>query len=308
MTPPPAPETLRCAVVVNPTKVSDSFSALLAEKLAAAGWAEPLWLETSEDDPGRAMTRQALDAGVDLVIGAGGDGTVRVVADGMAGSGVPMGVVAAGTANLLARNLELPTEESDALDVALARRTRDIDLIELSVDGGGGEHFAVMAGVGVDAVIMDEVNPDLKAKVGAAAYFFAAGKALGRLPVRMEITVDGGRRHRRRAMVCLIGNVGKVGGNLVLIPEADAQDGLLDVYVASPHRFTHWLRLAVRLVTRRRQRDDQVDTWQGRRVEVRLGQTDNYQMDGDVAGTCRTLTAEVKPGALRVCVPEPAGS
>ena len=303
MTEAPSHEPLRCAVVVNPVKVSDQFRDLVTERLAAGGWAEPLWLETSEDDPGRGMTREALAAGVDLVIGAGGDGTVRIVADGMAGSHVPMGVVAAGTANLLARNLELPLTEPEALDVALARQTRDIDLVELSVDGGPGEHFAVMAGIGVDAVIMDEVNPNLKKAVGAAAYFFAAGKALGRLPMRMEISVDGGRRHRRRSMVCLIGNVGRVSGNIVLIPEADVQDGKLDVYVASPHRLTHWVRLVVRIVTRRRQRDDQVDNWQGRRVEVRLAKEDSYQMDGDVAGEGRTLVAEVKPGALRVCLP-----
>ena len=303
MTESPSQGIPRCAVVVNPTKVSDEFRPLVTEKLASAGWAEPLWLETTEDDPGRSMTREALNAGVDLVIGAGGDGTVRIVADGMAGSGVPMGVVAAGTANLLARNLELPVTEAEALDVALARETLDIDLIELTVDNRDREHFAVIAGVGVDAVIMDEVNDDLKSKIGPAAYFVAAGKALGRLPVRMEIRIDGGRRHRRRAMVCLIGNVGKVGPGLELIPGASAQDGLLDVYVASPHRLAHWVKLALRLVTRRAQRDDQVDSWQGRRVEVRLGQPDNFQMDGDVVGECRVLVAEVKQGALRVCVP-----
>jgi diacylglycerol kinase family enzyme len=299
----PSNEARRCAVVVNPTKVSGDFHALVVERLSAAGWAEPLWLETSEEDPGRGMTEQALAAGVDLVIGAGGDGTIRIVASGMADSKVPMGVVAAGTANLLARNLDLPLTEPEALDVALAGQTKDIDLVKLTVDGRTSEHFAVIAGVGVDAVIMDEVNPTLKKAVGPAAYFFAAGKALGRLPFRLEVSIDGGRRHRRRAMVCLIGNVGKLPGNLVLIPEADAQDGKLDVYVASPHRIRHWLRLAVRLVTRRRQRDDQVDNWQGRRVEVHLSQPDSYQMDGDVVGECRSLLAEVRPGALRVCIP-----
>jgi diacylglycerol kinase (ATP) len=293
----------RCALVVNPIKVSEGFRELATERLAGAGWAEPLWLETSEEDPGHGMTREALAAEVDLVIGAGGDGTVRIVAGELAGSHVPMGVVAAGTANLLARNLDLPLTEPEALDVALALHTRDIDLIELTVDGSTQQRYAVMAGVGVDAMIMDEVNPDLKATVGPAAYFLAAGKALGRLPMRVELSVDGGRRHRRGAMVCLIGNVGKLPGNIALIPDADAQDGRLDVYVASPHRLRHWLRLALRLVTRRPQRDDQVDNWQGRRVEVRLEQPESYQLDGDVAGECRRLVAEVLPAALRVCIP-----
>ena len=293
----------RCAVVVNPTKVREDFRALVTERAAAAGWEEPLWLETSVHDPGRSMTRQALAAEVDLVIGAGGDGTIRVVADQMAGSGVPMGLVAAGTANLLARNLELPLTVEEAVDVALAGRSEAVDLIELRVDGGPPEHFAVMAGVGVDAVIMDEVDDDLKAKVGPAAYFLAAGKAIGRLPVRMDISVDGGRRHRRRSVLCLIGNVGTLPGGMVLLPDADAHNGLLDVYVASPHRLRDWLKLVVRLVTRRQRSDDPVDTWQGRRVEVQLAEPDSYQLDGDVVGECTRLSAQVKPGALRVCIP-----
>ena len=263
-------DATRCAVVCNPTKVSDGFRALVTERTEAVGWAPPLWLETSEDDPGRGMTREALAAGVDVVLAAGGDGTIRVVADAMAGSGTTMAVIPAGTGNLLARNLDLPLEEAGALEVALAGRTRAIDLVALAVDGGPEEHFAVMAGVGVDATIMDEVDPALKKKVGPAAYFVAAGKALGRLPIPMEVSVDGGRRHRRRAMTCLIGNVGKLPGGLVLMPDAQADDGRLDVYVASPLRVSHWLKLALRVITRRGQRDDQVDSWQGGRVELTL--------------------------------------
>ncbi|GAA1828145.1 diacylglycerol/lipid kinase family protein [Microlunatus capsulatus] len=296
-------DATRCAVVCNPTKVSDGFRALVTERTEAVGWAPPLWLETSEDDPGRGMTREALAAGVDVVLAAGGDGTIRVVADAMAGSGTTMAVIPAGTGNLLARNLDLPLEEAGALEVALAGRTRAIDLVALAVDGGPEEHFAVMAGVGVDATIMDEVDPALKKKVGPAAYFVAAGKALGRLPIPMEVSVDGGRRHRRRAMTCLIGNVGKLPGGLVLMPDAQADDGRLDVYVASPLRVSHWLKLALRVITRRGQRDDQVDSWQGGRVELTLRRAEAYQLDGDVVGEGRRLVAEVRRGALTVCVP-----
>ncbi len=303
MTDDQSPTQRRCAVIYNPVKVSDGFRDLVEARTEAAAWATPLWLETSEDDPGRGMARAALDAGVDLVLAAGGDGTIRVVADALAGQGVTMAVVPAGTGNLLARNLDLPLTEEGALDVALAGRTRAIDLIELVVDHRPGEHFAVMAGIGVDAVIMDGVNPDLKKKVGPAAYFLAAGKAVGRLPMPLEVSVDGGKQRRRRAMMCLVGNVGKLPGGIVLIPEAEADDGHLDVYVASPRRFTHWFKLVLRVVSRRPQRDDQVDTWQGQRVVVQLRKPESYQVDGDVIGECRTLSAEVKPGALTVCVP-----
>jgi diacylglycerol kinase (ATP) len=83
--------------------MSDQFCALLEERLLHTGWVDTLWLETSAEDPGRAMAQQAVAENVDLVIGAGGDGTVRIVADGLAHTGTPTGLIPAGTANLLAR-------------------------------------------------------------------------------------------------------------------------------------------------------------------------------------------------------------
>jgi diacylglycerol kinase (ATP) len=205
----------RCAVIYNPTKVSDEFQQLVAARLERDGWTDTLWLETSADDPGRGMTKEAVAARVDLVIGAGGDGTVRVVADGLAGSGIPMGLVPAGTANLLARNLDLPLEEDAAADIAFAGHTWTIDLIKLTVDDRPPEHFAVIAGIGVDAMIMDETDPDLKDKLGSAAYFLAAAKALDRSPIRLTVQLDHHRPVKRRAMICAIANVGELPGNHV---------------------------------------------------------------------------------------------
>jgi diacylglycerol kinase (ATP) len=77
-----------------------------------------------------------------------------------------------------------------------------------------------MAGIGIDAMIMDETDEDLKDKVGSAAYFVAAAEALGRLPIRLTVQLDGNRPLRRHAMLCVIGNVGTLRGNIVLIPGA----------------------------------------------------------------------------------------
>ena len=293
----------RCVVIFNPIKISDGFRDAMAARLAAAHWAEPVWLATAEDDPGRSMAATAVEQQVDLVVAAGGDGTVRVVADGLANSGIPMGIVPSGTANLLARNLDIPMAEADAIETVLSGRTRTIDLIKISVDGRESEHYAVMAGMGIDAMIMDETRPDLKDKIGTAAYFVAAARALGRLPVPMRIRVDNHRPHRRRAMICVVGNVGGLPGNITLIPGAKPDDGLLDVYVASPHRLTQWVRVFIGLLTRRPNNEDRVDLWRGRRVEVRLDEPDNYQLDGDKVGELRRLLAEVQPQALSVRVP-----
>lgn len=289
----------RCAVVANPTKLNDVDSALVRTRLIEAGYAEPLWLETTPDDPGRAMTQQALAAGAQLVVAAGGDGTIRMVAAGMAGSDAAMAIVPAGTGNLLARNLDLPLDVGGALDVAVGRDERRIDTVVLTVDGGQPDRFVVMAGTGIDAMIMDEVDERLKKFIGPGAYFIAAGKAIGRLPVPVELTVDG-QRHRRKAIICLIGNCGELTGDLELIPGAQPDDGLLYLYVAFPSRPSHLIKALIRLLTRRPQKDDHVQVWSGRKVEIRLQHPDAYELDGDVEGEGLVLQAEVDPGSLRI--------
>ena len=291
-------ETPRWAVVANPTKLSDVDAALVRRRLAEEGH-DPLWLETTADDPGRAMTREALDAGVELVLAAGGDGTIRVVAAVLAGTDVAMGIIPVGTGNLLARNLSLPLDVAGAVEVALGESERRIDTVLLTVDGGEPDRFAVMAGTGLDAMIMDSVDDRLKKYIGPGAYFIAATKALGRLPVPVQLTVDG-KHHKRRSIICVIGNCGELTGDLELIPGAEPDDGRLYLYVAFPSRPSHWLKAFLRLATRRPQKDDHVQVWSGRRVEIRLQEREAYEMDGDVEGEARVLVAEIDPGSLRI--------
>jgi len=293
----------RCAVIYNPVKVTDRFAERVEKSLAEHGFAPALWLETSEEDPGVGMARRAVAEQVDLVLGAGGDGTIRLIADGLADSGIPLGIVPSGTGNLLARNLDLPLDEAAAIEIALLGRTRAIDLIRLTVDDRPAEHFAVMAGVGVDAAIMNETDPELKKVIGVGAYVVAARKALQKLPLQVTVRVDDLKPLRRHAMLCLIGNVGQLQAKITLIADAEPDDGLLDVYIASPRRLSHWFKVVLRMITRRPQKDDRVDQLKGRRATITIESPDDYQLDGDAAGSCRRLEAEVRPGALVVCVP-----
>jgi diacylglycerol kinase (ATP) len=108
-------------------------------------------------------------------------------------------------------------------------------------------------------------------------------------------------------MLCVIGNVGTLRGNLTLIPGASPEDGLLDLYIAFPRRFRHWVKVALRLITRRPKKDDQVDQHMGKTVRITIDGKDNYQLDGDVVAST-TLFAEIQPGALTICVPAQAAS
>ena len=124
----------RAAVIVNPIKVGDgvAFRRKVTRSLEVRGFDDPLWLETRIDDAGNAMAKRAIEYESDLVLVAGGDGTVRVVCAALANTGIPVGVIPAGTGNLLARNLHIPLDLDDALERILEGRDRRIDLVSVS--------------------------------------------------------------------------------------------------------------------------------------------------------------------------------
>lgn len=303
------PTGKQCIVIVNPTKVLDvtTFRRHLEYELRKRGWESPLWLETTRHDPGYEMAAIAVRREPDLVLVAGGDGTVRAVCEGLAGTSIPLGLLAAGTGNLLARNLGVPLDESAGLRTAFEGVATPIDLVQLTADPGTEREqkhvFGVMAGIGVDAAIMEATSADLKRTVGPAAYVLAVAQNANHPPLPVTVRVDGGEPFRRRAAVILIGNVGLVTGNIVLIPGATATDGLLDVMVASPRTPADWARLTAKVLTRRRTGDDRMDLVQGRRVRIVSDRPDAYQVDGDTGGQCSVLEAEILPAALQVMLP-----
>ena len=295
----------RLAVVLNPIKVPDakSLRRLVNEAAEEAGWDTPMWFETSVDDAGRQMTHAALTAGADVVVAAGGDGTVRVVASELARTGVALGILPVGTGNLLARNLSLPLQMDTALKVVLSGQDRAIDLVRMGGDNLDDEHFAVMGGLGLDAAIMQGAPDELKKRVGWPAYFIAGLRHFRDPAVKVEISVDDGPAVRYRASTVVIGNVGTLTGGIPLLPDAAPDDGQLDVVVVAPRRILTWIRLLVRVMARRRRTDDRLDRRTGRTVTVRAERPTPRQMDGDACGVGTEICATVEPGVLLVRVP-----
>ncbi|MFT3971591.1 MAG: diacylglycerol kinase family protein [Micropruina sp.] len=294
----------RCAIVVNPTKIPDwaAFRRHVEVDCREHGWT-PMFLETTPEDPGRGMTRTALQAGVDLVMAAGGDGTVRVVCSELAGTGVPLGLLPSGTGNLLARNLRIPLDEAEALRVVLEGRQDAIDLVEVAIDDGAPEHIAVMAGMGLDARIMSATDDGLKKVIGPAAYVMAAGDAAALPSFDVTVTLDGGEPLQRHAGLVMVGNVGQLQGNVQLLPDAKFDDGLLDLFVASPASVADWLRITTSVILPVPEASE-IDRGQGRRVVIETSEPVEYQLDGDAAGECRRMSAQVIPQTLIVMVPE----
>ncbi|HWD81259.1 MAG TPA: diacylglycerol kinase family protein [Kribbella sp.] len=293
----------RTAVIVNPVKVDgEEFRRTVEKALCDRGYAEPLWLETTADDAGVAMARRAIDDRVDLVLVAGGDGTVRVACAELAGTGIPVAVLPGGTGNLLARNLGIPLELDDALTALLDGSQRRIDSVLIEGDDLPADRFVVMAGLGLDAAIIDDAPDDLKKRVGWAAYVVSTLKNLNHPFVQVEITVDDRPPVRRRARTVVIGNVGTLQANIPLLPDAEPGDGRLDLVVLAPRRISHWPRLALGLVIRS-WRERHVERFTGRRIELRAERTVRRQLDGDTISDGARLVAEVDPSALVVRVP-----
>ena len=301
-----APKARHLAVILNPIKVEDpaTFRALVEARAGELGWGRPTWFETTIEDPGRSMAHDAATAGADLVLVCGGDGTVRTVCAELAGTGIPVGVVPAGTGNLLARNLDLPLYLRSAIDVGLDGQDRAIDIVRISGDGlGEDQHFLVMAGMGFDAAIMEGANDQIKARVGWLAYVVSGLRNLMFPAVRIEVSVDDGPVTRHRARTVVVGNVGFLQAGLPLLPDATIDDGRLDVVLVNPARFLSWLRVVWRVIGRGKRTDDTLNRMTGRKVVIRTPHATPRQIDGDPVGAGHELICEYLPGKLLVRVP-----
>jgi YegS/Rv2252/BmrU family lipid kinase len=295
----------RLAVILNPIKVEDvgQFRSLVASMAMESGWSEPTWQYTTVEDPGTGMAERAAVSGADLVIVCGGDGTVREVCAELAGTGVPVGIIPAGTGNLLARNLGIPLYIRSAIDIALNGQDRAIDMVEVGGDAIEDTHFMVMAGMGFDAAIMEGVNEDIKKKIGWVAYVISGLKSLMFPAVRVEIQIDDDEPSVHRARTVLVGNVGFLQAGMPLLPDATIDDGVLDVVILHPRKFLSWIPLAVRVLAKSQTVDELIDRRTGSRVRITAATDTPRQLDGDSIGEGRELRMECIHGRLLVRVP-----
>jgi len=284
--------------VLNPARVRGAarVAARCAAAARAGGW-DWLLAETTADDPGTGLARDAVRAGARLIVAVGGDGTVRACAQALAGTAVPLAIVPRGTANLAARALGIPSRLDAALACGLTGHDRRIDLA-----AADGLTFVAMAGLGTDAAVVGAAPAGLKARTGWLAYAAAgAWHAPGR-PAAFDISLDG-MPLACRARSVVVGNAGLLPGGGQQHEPARLDDGQLDVGILAPASLLGWVRVARRVLTASRRDDRYLARYRARRVEIRADREMPRQADGEMIEPGRSLTVTVLPAALLVRVP-----
>ncbi|GAA1314598.1 diacylglycerol/lipid kinase family protein [Leucobacter albus] len=317
------------AVVYHPLKtdVAGLRSAVAAAE-ARAGWAPTRWYETEAVDRGTGAATRALEEGASVVLGSGGDGTIRAIAETLRSSGVPLGIVPQGTGNLLARNLGMPLGNlAEAAEAAFFGRNRAIDLgiatIVREPDAAGAseedEHaFLVLAGMGLDARVIRATKSTLKKRVGWLAYVDAGVRTMVKdKPLEIHYSMDGSELKPLTVYTVMIGNCGLLPGGVLLIPDASPDDGLLDVVALRPLGPFSWLRIwnkigwengVLRKTKAGRRIIDLVNDTKNvsylraREYALAVASPEPIQLDGDDFGLAVKVRGRVDPGALVVRV------
>lgn len=294
------------AVIGNPAArgFARAVDAVLRE--AAAVGADARVLETTVAATGGPQARAALSTGADAVVAVGGDGTVRDVAAQLAHGRVPLGVVPVGTANLFARNLELPLRDvAAAARVAVGGRRAAVDVGRVTLTRGDGEReraraFLVVAGVGNDALAVEAASLRGKRRLGWASYIAVGARRLGSPSFAVRGRFDGGPAESVQAWSVLVHNAARIPAGLRVLPDTRLDDGVLHVAAVSPRHLGHWGRIAAagagvaRAEGILRHRIAQ---------HVRLERVDELlpvQIDGDPAGRAAAVEARIERAALQV--------
>jgi diacylglycerol kinase (ATP) len=286
------------AVVAHARKSFGGGLGELRQALAREGVTDPLWFEVKKSRKAPKYARRAREQGADVIFVWGGDGTVQRCIDAVAGTDATLAILPAGTANLLATNLEIPTDLGEAVRVGLYGRRKPLDTGSVN-----GEHFAVMAGAGFDARMIRDADRGMKDRIGRAAYLYTGARNLNTPRVNATIDVDGTRFFRGRVSCVLVGNVSKVLGGVEAFTGARPDDGLLDLGVITARNPVEWARTLGRVALGKAEGSPFVKLSRGRKFRVRFDRPLPYELDGGAHAPVSKLRIKVHPAAVRICVP-----
>ena len=288
----------KIAVVAHQRKTLGGGLDELRRRITDQGIGELFWYEVPKSRKAPKQVRRALKRGAELVIVWGGDGMVQRCVDVLAGTKATIGIIPAGTANLLATNLGIPKDLRAAVAIALGSHRRKLDVGRIN-----GEHFAVMAGVGFDARMIAAADGPLKDRFGRLAYIWTGAKSVRVKPFQAKIDVDGKKWFRGKASCILVGNVGHLFGGVEAFENAEPDDGAFEIGVVTADGAVAWMRTIARAAIDTAAASPYTETTSGRKIRIRLDRRVPYELDGGERSKTRALGIALERGAIRVCVP-----
>lgn len=284
--------------VSGPTRTRGAEWDWLEGLAREAGW-EPRVVVSEGEGHIEELAREAIAQGARRVAVAGGDGSINEALQALAGTDVELGIIPAGTSNILANELSLPADFEASARIAFRGASTAID-----VGRANGRYFALMVGIGYDAVTVISMWPQLKRLAGQMAYTLAGIQAfVSHRATRMTIRLDGGKRLRRLVYMLVVANTRLYGrSNASVAEHADVRDGYFDLCIFRTRSWYHVVFGLMRVLLRVGTRFSRIETHHCRKVEIRSARPVPYQLDGDLRGVL-PLTVEMCPQALRVVIP-----
>lgn len=291
---------MRIGLVCNPTAGGGKGAGVgqaARARLKARGH-DVILAPTSSVGDGVDLARE-LARECDVIVAVGGDGSVNEAANGLAGSGIPLGVIPAGTINVLAAELELPFALDRACDIISAGRTTPLDM-----GVADGRYFLLMAGAGIDALTIRELDSEAKRRFRELAFVWTGLRAFGHhRPPAFKVTVDG---HECRATFAVMGNFRSYAGRWFgITPHADPTDGLLDAVLFDGSGWLNNASFWMGVPTKRHLRRADVTYFRSTHFELELLDPADevwLQTDGEINGRL-PMRVEVRPRALEILVP-----
>ena len=307
------------AVIFHPSKIT---RAKIEAAFSKAGFANLSYFPSDHKTGGFKATKKAIEAGATHIIVAGGDGTVRACVQAVFEDEAPvsLGLVPIGTGNILARNLKLPINNLEkCIKRSVVGDTYEIDLGVAKAINQHGElsnfYFTGIAGIGMDARIMQRTLPELKRRVGWIAYLEGGLRSLPMKFEKFEVLVDDQSPRTLKSYSILIGNAGWLPGQISMMPDARLDDGKLDVAAIGPRKIWDWVDFVARVTWQNkvvrplalgRKWMDQtanlktIENLGGARIRVKPHHLSPLQLDGDVIGEVLEVDFSLKHKVLRI--------
>jgi diacylglycerol kinase (ATP) len=292
---------VRTCILTNPKAGSAAQGAAL--RGAVAGRSATIIRETRRPGEARELAAEMLRAGYELIVAAGGDGTINEVVNGLAAASAhaTLGIIPLGTGNDLARTLAIPSDPLEALALLTRGPVRVIDLMKIESADATAYGINVAAG-GFSGQVDEVLTEELKATWGPLAYLLGAARVLPDLTgYETTIAWEDGPPERVEALNVVVANGRTVGGGIPVAPSANPEDGRLDVVVVRYGSVVELIGVAARLLAGNYLPSERVFHRHVRRVRIASRPGMWFNIDGELL-TNEPVTISVLPQALRVVV------